>query len=434
MKQKKHGSVFAGLLVVLLMLVVAGTIASNLIFSGGRVPKIAGYYLYLQDSNEMMPDIPAQSLVVAQAAITGEIHEGNKVLCYLADGTLAVRNIYRIEEMEDGAVNYYPGTVQEQGTDFVIPRTNIFAICTWASTQLYQYVKFTTSMTGLMALLVAPCVILIIMLLVKMAKSDGDDMEDEEFLFEQSEPTPRKKKKKAAQQPLYNPDEVPVQDSLQEKKSTISENFSAKPVNENSPYQKAVQEREKTMKFRRQEIEQEALKVLNEPLPKKKKTVTQVYSTDEIKAKAKEIQNQNQNQTSDLHQKSAKPEPEQPTASNQTNSSANPVSKSTTRPIPEKNFFEKSTTESVSSVPVIPQEKKTMPKPVPKSSEKPAYRSISPNIDDILNAPDRKSTDTAKSTSGSRTNSVVSRTKSDIAQTDSIDDLIKLLEKKKSNL
>ncbi|MDE7122516.1 MAG: hypothetical protein K2O42_10210, partial [Oscillospiraceae bacterium] len=314
MKQKKHGSVFAGLLVVLLMLVVVGTIAANLIFSGSRVPKIAGYYLYLQDSDEMSPDVPAQSLVVAQAAITEELHEGNKVLCYLADGTLAIRNIYQIEETEDGAVNYYPGTVQEQGNDFVIPRTNIFAICTWASTQLYQYVKFTTSMTGLLALLVAPCVILIIMLLVKMAKSDGDDMEDEEFLFEQSEPTPRKKKKKAAEQPLYNPDAVPVQDSLQEKKSTISENFSAKPVNENSPYQKAVQEREKTMKFRRQEIEQEALKVRNESLPKKKKAVTQVYSTDEIKSKAQELQNQNKNrnQNSDLHQKPAKPESEQP--------------------------------------------------------------------------------------------------------------------------
>ncbi|MDE6731160.1 MAG: hypothetical protein K2J71_10360 [Oscillospiraceae bacterium] len=433
MKQKKHGSVFAGLLVVLLMLVVVGTIAANLIFSGSRVPKIAGYYLYLQDSDEMSPDVPAQSLVVAQAAITGEIHEGNKVLCYLEDGTLAIRNIYQIEETEDGAVNYYPGTVQEQGNDFVIPRTNIFAICTWASTQLYQYVKFTTSMTGLLALLVAPCVILIIMLLVKMAKSDGDDMEDEEFLFEQSEPTPRKKKKKAAEQPLYNPDAVPVQDSLQEKKSSISENFSAKPVNENSPYQKAVQEREKTMKFRRQEIEQEALKVRNESLPKKKKAVTQVYSTDEIKSKAQELQNQNKNQT----QKSAKPEPKQPTASKPVSKSASkPVSKSDTRPIPEQNqnLFEKSATESVPPVPVIPQEKKTMPKPVPKPPEKPVYRSTSPNIDDILNAPDRKSTDSAKSTSDSRTNAVASKTKSEIAKTDSIDDLIKLLEKKKGDL
>ncbi|MDE7121368.1 MAG: hypothetical protein K2O42_04325, partial [Oscillospiraceae bacterium] len=84
-------------------------------------------------------------------------------------------------------------------------------------------------------------------------------------------------------------------------------------------------------------------------------------------------------------------------------------------------------------VPVIPQEKKA-PKPVPKPPEKSVYRGTSPNIDDILNAPDRKSTDSAKSTSNSRTNTVASRTKSEIAQTDSIDDLIKLLEKKKGDL
>ncbi|MDE5755218.1 MAG: hypothetical protein K2H89_11880 [Oscillospiraceae bacterium] len=411
MKQKKHGSVFAGLLVILLMLIVAGTVASNLIFSGERVPKVAGYYLYLQDSDEMSPDVPAQSLVVAKSAVTGDIHEGNKVLCYLADGTLAVRNIYQIEETEDGAVNYYPGTVQEQGTDFVIQRTNIFAICTWASTELYQYVKFSTSVTGLMALLVAPCVILIIMLLVKMAKSGSDDMNDEEFMFEQSEPTPKKKKKKAAQQPLYDPDEVPAPDSLQEKKSTISENFSAKPVNENSPYQKAVQEREKTMKFRRQEIEQEALRVLNEPLPKKKKAVTQVYSTDEIKAKAEEIQ-KSVSKTEQPTASYTAPK-ERPAPTPRVEKSVQPAPKPVEKP-------------AVS----VPEEKKIAPKPVVRSS----YRSTSPNIDDILNAPDRKSADTAKSTSNARKNSVSSKPKSEISQTDSIDDLIKLLEKKKNDI
>ncbi|MDE6658371.1 MAG: hypothetical protein K2J88_07310 [Oscillospiraceae bacterium] len=270
MKSKKQGSIFAGLLVIILLITVAGTIASNLIFSGERVPKIAGYYLYLQESDNMSPDIPEKSLVLAKPSISEELQEGNKVLCYLADGTLAVRNIYKIEQTEDSTINYYPATVQEQGVDLVIPRTNIFAICTWASTELYQYVTFATSVTGLMILLVLPCVILIIMLLVKIARSDNEAMDDEQFMFKETEPTPKKKKKVASENPLFNPDETPVPNTLEQKKSTISENFSTKPVNENSPYQKAVQEREKTMKFRRQEIEEEALKVFDAPLPKKK--------------------------------------------------------------------------------------------------------------------------------------------------------------------
>lgn len=398
MKTKKRGSVFAGLLVILLLIVVAGTVASNLIFSGQRVPKVAGYYLYLQDSDAMSPDIPANSLVLAKSAISGELQEGNKVLCYLADGTLAVRNIYQIEETEDGVVNYYPGTVQEQGVDLVIPRTNIFATCTWASTELYQYVKFATSVTGLMALLVAPCVILIIMLLVKIARSGNDDMDDEQFMFEEPEPAPKKKKKAASQNPLYNPDDVPAQDALEKKKSTISENFSAKPVNENSPYQKAVQEREKTMKFRRQEIEQEALKVFDEPLPKKKKVNTQVYSTEEIKAKAEEIQH-----TVSIPEKPVSA-PEKPAS------------------VAEEKHVDKPVVQETSVQKAEPPKPEPVAKPVPK----PVYRSTSPNIDDILKPSERQVSKTKLDSKPKK--------RSEISTTDSIDDLIKVLEKQKNKL
>ena len=385
MKAKKHGSIFAGLLVFVLFIIVAGTIFSNLIFSGERVPKIAGYYLHLQDSDEMEPDIPAKSLIFAKSLeISEELQEGNKVLCYLVDGTLVVRNIYKIEQTEDGVINYYPGTSQEQGIDYVIPRTNIFAVCTWTSAELYQYVNFATSVAGLMVLLVVPCVILIIMLLAKIAKNGSDDMEDEQFMFKETEPTPKKKKKVASEHPLYNPDDVSTPDSLEKKKSTISENFSAKPVNENSPYQKAVQEREKTMKFRRQEIEEEALKAFDTPLKKKQQTNTQVYSTEEIKAKAKEMQ-----QSEPVIK--AKPEPVVPEP---------PVQK------PE---------------PVA----KPMPKSPPKPESKPAYKSTSPNIDDILNPPNQVSKTSFDANS---------KKDSSISSTGSIDDLIKILEKQKKKL
>ncbi|MDE5792126.1 MAG: hypothetical protein K2H66_01215, partial [Oscillospiraceae bacterium] len=304
---------------------------------------------------------------------------------YLADGTLAVRNIYKIEQTEDSTINYYPATVQEQGVDLVIPRTNIFAICTWASTELYQYVTFATSVTGLMILLVLPCVILIIMLLVKIARSDNEAMDDEQFMFKETEPTPKKKKKVASENPLFNPDETPVPNTLEQKKSTISENFSTKPVNENSPYQKAVQEREKTMKFRRQEIEEESLKVFDAPLPKKKATNTQIYSTEEIKAKAQEMQH------------------------------SAPVIK------------EKPVAKPVIQEPVIQKPEPPKPEPVKpavKPVVKPAYKSTSPNIDDILNPSNRQVSKP----------SFNSKSKATISSSDSIDDLIKVLENQKNNL
>lgn len=390
MKTKRKGSFFSGLLVFLLLIVVACTVAVNLVFSGDRVPRIAGYYLYMQDSDDMEPTVPRESLVAAEAATISELHEGNTVLCYLADGTLAIRKVYKIEETEDGTVNYYPGTAKEQGTDLVIPRTNIFAVCVWASPELYWYINFATTVNGLMALLVAPCVILIIMLLVHIARGSGEDMDDEEFdLDEEEEPKPKQKKKAASESPLYNPEKPASEpETLEEKKSSISENFTAKPVNENSPYQKAVQEREKTMKIRRQEIEAEALKAFEDPYPRQKKNGTQVYSSQQVREEAR-LQAQ---------QTAPAPAPVMPAPAPSMHTVSNVAQQPVTQPAP-----------APAPQPAPVQEKKPEP---PKPAPKPTYSS--PNIDDILNA-------SKKSTSA-------------IASSDSIDDLIKLLEDEKKKL
>ena len=388
MKTKKRGSFFSGLLVFLLLIVVACTVAVNLVFSGDRVPRIAGYYLYMQESDDMEPTVPRESLVAAEAATISELHEGNTVLCYLADGTLAVRKIYKIEETEDGVVNYYPGTAKEQGVDLVIPRTNIFAICVWASPELYWYINFATTVNGLMALLVAPCVLLIIMLLVHIARGSGEEeMDDEEFDIEEEAPKPKQKKKTAPENPLYNPDKPASEpETLEEKKSSISENFTAKPVNENSPYQKAVQEREKTMKIRRQEIEAEALKVFDEPYPRQRADSTQMYSSQRIREEAR------------LQAQVQQPAPA-------------PISTPAPAPAPAMhtvpNVMQSAPAPAVQPAPV-PERKPEPPNPAPK----PAYSS--PNIDDILNASKKSS--------------------SAISSSDSIDDLIKLLENEKKKL
>ena len=44
-KPKKSRSVFVILFVILMLLTIAVTVTANVIFSGDRVPKVAGYYL-----------------------------------------------------------------------------------------------------------------------------------------------------------------------------------------------------------------------------------------------------------------------------------------------------------------------------------------------------------------------------------------------------
>ena len=252
--KKKGGSVFAVLFVIVLLLIVILTCSVNVIFSGDRVPMVAGYYLYLHESADMEPDIPQNSLVFAKDAQNDTIAPGAKVLCYLNDGNMALCAIYNTTENEDGSVSYFPGTAVEQGNELAIQRGNIFAVCLWASKELYTVVQFATSVMGLMVLLVVPCVILIIMLLVKIAKSSSNAEEDEEedFLFDEQEAEiiTKKRRKPSDEPPLFTPEQAGMQDeSLEKKKASIQEHFSEKPVNEDSPYQKAVQER--TMKFKK---------------------------------------------------------------------------------------------------------------------------------------------------------------------------------------
>lgn len=222
--KKKHGSAFAVLLVIFMLLSVAFTVCSNVVFSGDRVPMIAGYYFYLHEKADMEPDIPANSLVLAREQEQGAIEPGAKVLCYLADGNMAMRVIYKIEtNEEDGTELYYPGTALEQGTDLTIGRGNIFAVCTWASKELYTVIQFATSVTGLMALLVVPCIILIIMLLVKIARSSHDEDEDDEYELddEEEDDEPVNRRKRTSQPPLFDPDADLEDSSYGRKKASI---------------------------------------------------------------------------------------------------------------------------------------------------------------------------------------------------------------------
>ncbi len=364
MKTKKKGkSLFSTLIVIVLLVVVILTAAANIICSGDKIPQIGNYYLYTHEVNDMEPDIPQNTLVIAKKSETTSLTPGNKVLCYLSDGTLALRVIYQITVSEDGSTNYYPGTALDQGSELTIPRSNIFAICTWQSPELYEFVTFATSVSGIMTLLVVPCIILIIMLLVRIVRSSSDDMDDEEFLFAEAEK--EIKKRKHANNPLFEPGTAPPSgESLELKKSSIQDHFERKPVNENSPYQKAVQER--TMKFRiQQQNIEEAAQQTQSAAPK---SGTQVYSTQTIEEAARQ------------------------------QAEETPVMVETPVQQPE------------------PQSEPVHPAPAP------ALRTETPNIDDIVRPSELRA---AKS--GQKINP-------NIAATDSIDDLLRVLESEKKKL
>ena len=353
---------------------------------------IAGYYLYLHEKADMEPDIPANSLVIAKDAEQSSLQPGSKVLCYLSDGNMALRVIYNIEINEEGTTLYYPGTALEQGNELTIARNNIFAVCTWASAELYTIIQFATSVVGLMAMLVVPCIILIIMLLVKIAKSSRDDAEeeDDEYMFDDEEDEdeygeeemPRRRRR--SQGPLFDPELAAMEDdSLEKKKASIQENFAEKPVNENSPYQKAVQER--TMKFKK--IEEEDIERAKRATAAARAASGSLYTP-----------------------------PQQENAAPQQNV-YQPVQQ---QPVVQQVSLQKESAEPQQAKPYVPTHSADIP--VIRSSEPETPVSEAPNIDDIINPSQLRA---AKA--GQRYNP-------DIAGTDSINDLIAALEKEKKKL
>lgn len=293
--KKKSKSILAVVLAILLILVVAVSLTTNILFSRKDTPKIFGHYIYLMeydtmeagaaavatgttdlnaagtvDSESAAASIHKHTAVIATAYQESDpIAKNNAVLCVLApDDTstdidsdrVAVRRIYNIEQDETGVLKYYPTTMKtnDVGTEPPITVDSILGKCAYESGELYSYVTFATGVPGILTLLVLPSVILVIMLIVAIARANGKH--DDEYTFEENydevysedsyddDDSAYDDEELGGCSPLFRPSENTAQSrSFEQKRSSIAENFERKQVNPNSPYQKA-----RTMQFKAQ--------------------------------------------------------------------------------------------------------------------------------------------------------------------------------------
>lgn len=293
--KKKSKSILAVVLAILLILVVAVSLTTNILFSRKDTPKIFGHYIYLMeydtmeagaaavatgttdlnaagtvDSESAAASIHKHTAVIATAYQESDpIAKNNAVLCVLApDDTstdidsdrVAVRRIYNIEQDETGVLKYYPTTMKtnDVGTEPPITVDSILGKCAYESGELYSYVTFATGVPGILTLLVLPSVILVIMLIVAIARANGKH--DDEYTFEENydevysedsyddDDSAYDDEELGGRSPLFRPSENTAQSrSFEQKHSSIAENFERKQVNPNSPYQKA-----RTMQFKAQ--------------------------------------------------------------------------------------------------------------------------------------------------------------------------------------
>ena len=269
--KKKSKSILAIVLAILLVIVVAISLTTNILFSRKDTPKIFGHYIYLMEYDTMeaaagaavatgtsgqaagsVDDTSAAASIHQHTAViasaykeTDPIAKNNAVLCVLApddaskdidSDRVAVRRIYNIEQDETGVLKYYPTTMKasDVGTEPPVTVDSILGKCSYESGELYTYVKFATGVPGILILMVLPSIILVIMLIVTIVRASMGH--DDEYTFEENYDEVYSEdsyddgdsayddEELGGRSPLYRPSEATQSRSFEKKRSSIAEN------------------------------------------------------------------------------------------------------------------------------------------------------------------------------------------------------------------
>jgi hypothetical protein len=266
MENKKRFSILKALIVIICIILIAASLAINILFSGNKVPHFFGRYFYVVDTESTGEGVTPGALIIAGTPDESQPVVGDIVLCYTDEESteLQLRGICEVVVGEDGQNKYSIGVgtapqVDENGDRVTITKDKIAAVCTGnpQSLDLGRYIRFSSNIKGILLLLILPCVILVILLITKIASSSSDEDEgngefdfyeyDEEEAARSAAAPPSHEKQSG---PLFEPSqEIQPSNEFERKKMSIAENFSQKEVDHNSSYQK---EKERTMQFKTQ--------------------------------------------------------------------------------------------------------------------------------------------------------------------------------------
>ncbi len=259
MERKKRFSVLKLLITIICIASIIVSAAVNILFAGGKTPKIFGRYIYvIGEDNPKAGELTTGAALISMDASKVSIATGDIILCYPADnpGNLCLRSVSFAAEGEDGTLSYYTKDSFHEDTEGSITKDKITAVCTGypESKELGRFINFALDIKGRLLLLGAAGLILVIFIISAILRSRSSDEEDEEdFGFyeydEDDEDTSRRTK---SADPLYDPNPaISANPEFERKKMSIAENFTQKQVNPESPYQKE-REKERTMQFKAQ--------------------------------------------------------------------------------------------------------------------------------------------------------------------------------------
>ena len=189
--KKRGAGEIIGIIVIFILaiLIVCTFVVYGIFRDANKAPSVFGHRIYLMNGDGMEPRIKQGSAVFIDEGAMPEA-EGNVILCDI-DGRLAVVGFQGAQD-----VTLIDGSVQRK---YIVKYDNAPAEQVWAvdegdiigraisyDTTLGAVIRFASSKTGMLVIVIVPCALLviyeIIMLVISMKKvKTNDDMELEEI-------------------------------------------------------------------------------------------------------------------------------------------------------------------------------------------------------------------------------------------------------------
>lgn len=253
-KNKVGFSPLKVVIIVLLAIIIAISIAVNAVFlKSNTTHDMFGKTLFLMETDEMMPEITKNTMIIAEKDKLTSLQKGDVALYnYINTENKTISALSRIHDIviKTDGIYYNIKSDATEGTETItVSEKDIIAKGSLSSKELGVTVATLKSTLGIALFLILPSIILILLIITssinaRKLKDGGLDDYDMPVMLERMP-----KKKKRVSTPLFETDDdINSSEDFLEKKNSISENFSQKRVNRNSPYQNidAQQRRAKT--------------------------------------------------------------------------------------------------------------------------------------------------------------------------------------------
>ena len=184
---KRRVSPLGVLLVILMLLLSAVTLAVNYFFRDGNAPTFGKYSFCYYTADEIPTVIPSGSMVIAEKA---DAITKDSIVLYRT--TL---NTYRIAKtaLTDPAAGLIPEkpliylTVETVPAPVQVTKSDILGVCRFKSPELGVVIGFLTSTVGVLIGLILPCLVLLLYITAAVvaakeeaALEDDDEFEDED--------------------------------------------------------------------------------------------------------------------------------------------------------------------------------------------------------------------------------------------------------------